>query len=81
MPYLHYKEKNVKYKLTSIISVFGNKFISLIKADEDYWYLFNDSNVHKVENFNLFNINCNTGVKHIPCILFYKLAKNHDLNF
>ena len=81
MPYLHYKEKNVKYELTSIISVFGNKFISLIKADEDYWYLFNDSNVHKVENFNLFNINCNTGVKHIPCILFYKLAKNHDLNF
>lgn len=81
MPYLHYKEKNVKYELTSIISVFGNKFISLIKADEDYWYLFNDSNVHKVENFNLFNINCNTGVKQIPCILFYKLAKNHDLNF
>ena len=72
-PYMHTKKNDIKYELNSIISVFENKFISLIKADEDYWYLFNDSKVIKVENCNLINMQSGTGVKHIPYILFYKL--------
>ena len=72
-PYMYYKQDNVKYELNSIISIFENKFISLIKADEGYWYLFNDSKVIKVENCNVINMNSGTGLKHIPYILFYKL--------
>ena len=74
-PYMYNQKKDVKYELNSILSVLGNKFISLIKADEDYWYLFNDSNVRKVENSDIFNNNSSTGLKHIPFILFYKLKK------
>jgi len=74
-PYMTYKEPQVKYELRGIVSIYGNKYISFIKVDENFWYLFNDSRVKKVDNYDVINSNSSNGIKHIPCILFYKFIK------
>ena len=71
--YMTHKHSNVKYELKGIVSIFENRYISFIKSDEQFWYLFNDSNVNKVKNDDVINNNNSIGIKHIPCILFYKL--------
>ena len=74
-PYMTYKESNVKYELREIVSIYGNKYISFVKVDENFWYLYNDSRIKKVEDYDVVNFNSSSGIKHIPCILFYRHIK------
>ena len=74
-PYMTYKESNVKYELREIVSIYGNKYISFVKVDENFWYLYNDSRIKKVEDYDVVNFNGSSGIKHIPCILFYRRIK------
>ena len=39
---------------------------------EDFWYLFNDRDVIKVEHDDV--INKRSEMEHVPCILFYELS-------
>lgn len=72
-PYMTYKKSNVKYELRGIVSIFQNKYISFVKSENNFWCLFNDSIVQKIEDFDFMNTN--HGLKHVPCILFYQLIK------
>ena len=65
-----------KYELNGIVSIFNEKYISLVKNDEDSWLLFDDSKIQMIENNFALNENDNSNIKHIPCILFYKLLNN-----
>ena len=71
--YLYYDHPMTNYELISIVSIYNNKYISFIKDEKDKnWYAFHDSNASKLEIYDIIN-----SIKHIPCILFYKLIKNN----
>ena len=68
--YFYYAEESIEYKLIGIVSIY-NKYISFIKDENDNsWYLFYDCNAKKVDLNDIIN-----KIKHIPCVLFYKLIK------
>ena len=74
-PYTENFQEPVKYQLNGIVSIIGKKYISFVKLKEN-WFVFDDSKIQKVENNIVMNDdNNNFGVKHIPCILFYKLME------
>ena len=75
-PYCEEIQTSTKYELNGIVSIFNEKYISLVKNDEDSWLLFDDSKIQMIENNFALNENDNSNIKHIPCILFYKLLSN-----
>lgn len=75
-PYCENIQESTKYELNAIVSIFNKKYISLVKNDENSWLLFDDSKIQMIENNLALNENYNSDIKHIPCILLYKLLKN-----
>lgn len=75
-PYTENIQTSTEYNLLAIVSIFGNKYISFVKIKEN-WFVFDDSKIQKVEKNIVFNSNTTSGIKHIPCILFYKLVENN----
>ena len=74
-PYTENFQEPVKYQLNGIVSIIGKKYISFVKLNEN-WFVFDDSKIQKVDNnIVMNNDNNNFGIKHIPCILFYKLME------
>jgi len=72
IPYLLNKELNATYELKKIVSILNKKYVSFVKMAEDFWYLFNDRDVIKVEHDDV--INKRSEMEHVPCILFYELS-------
>ena len=72
-PYLLNQELNATYELKKIVSILNKEYVSFVKITEDSWYLFNDSDVKKVEHDDV--INKRSEMEHIPCILFYELSE------
>ena len=65
-------ETSTNYELIGVISIIGKKYISFVNIQKT-WFVFDGSNIQKVEKNVVLNKD-NYNVKHIPCILFYKLV-------
>ena len=72
-PYTENFQEPVIYQLNGIVSIIGKKYISFVKL-ENNWFVFDDSKIQKVAEKVVMNNDNNFGIKHIPCILFYKLV-------
>ena len=80
-PYVDYQkssESKFHYQLKEIVSIFGNKYISFVKIDDKYWYVFDDDKIQKVEHNDVIKTHRNDSIKHTPCILFYELIENNN---
>ena len=72
-PFTENFQEPVRYQLNGIVSIIGKKYISFVKL-ENNWFVFDDSKIQKVAEKVVMNNDNNFGIKHIPCILFYKLV-------
>ena len=72
------KDSPTKYHLKAIVSIFENKYISFVKYDKDYWNIFNDTKISEAKNNDVIRVNSSSGIKHIPCILFYELIGSNE---
>ena len=54
------------------------KLISFTKDEDGSWFAFDNSNIKKIGKKEIINSNENSDstIKHIPCVLFYKLKEN-----
>ena len=67
-------ETSTNYELIGVISIIGKKYISFVNIEKT-WYVFEGSNIQKVEKYVVLNKDYN--LKHIPCILFYKQVEKN----
>ena len=60
------------YELFGIVSIYKNeyKYVSFCKSSDNWWYLYHDDTVEKIEEKNVEFYHQNNTF--IPCILFYK---------
>ena len=70
--YIENFQEPVRYQLNGIVSIIDKKYISFVKL-ENNWFVFDDSKIQRVAENVVMNNDNNFGIKHIPCILFYKL--------
>ena len=67
-----------EYELIGIVSIIGKKYVSFTKDEDGSWFAFDNSNIKKIGKKEIINSNENSDstIKHIPCVLFYKLKEN-----